>query len=177
MSTEKEPGPEPAMRDEYDFSGGLRGKYAGRFAEGSTVIVLDPEVAGPDFHSRAPRGPVAFGAMTTPRMPPRDRSAGPPDVLRSEKGRRVIRRFRGSRVYRDLVRGERDPMEVEDSLAEELQARVARLRKAAASGPVDEAQVATLHEGAEVLREIVEGRNALVAMMDTLPEEGPHRSG
>jgi hypothetical protein len=34
------------MRDEYDFSSGVRGKYASRFAEGSNVVVLDPDVAG-----------------------------------------------------------------------------------------------------------------------------------
>ena len=34
-----------AMRDEYDFSDGVRGKYAGRFAEGSNVVVLDPDIA------------------------------------------------------------------------------------------------------------------------------------
>jgi len=33
------------MRDEYDFSSGERGKYAARFAEGSNVVVLDPDVA------------------------------------------------------------------------------------------------------------------------------------
>ncbi len=33
------------MRDEYDFTGGVRGKYATRFAEGSNVVVLDPDVA------------------------------------------------------------------------------------------------------------------------------------
>ncbi len=33
------------MRQEYDFSGGVRGKYAARFAEGSNVVVLDPDVA------------------------------------------------------------------------------------------------------------------------------------
>jgi hypothetical protein len=33
------------MRDEYDFSGGIRGKYAARFSEGSNVVVLDPDVA------------------------------------------------------------------------------------------------------------------------------------
>jgi hypothetical protein len=33
------------MRDEYDFSKGVRGKYAGRFAEGTNIIVLDPDVA------------------------------------------------------------------------------------------------------------------------------------
>ena len=33
------------MRDEYDFRGGVRGKYAARFAKGTNVIVLDPDVA------------------------------------------------------------------------------------------------------------------------------------
>ncbi len=33
------------MLDEYDFSGGVRGKYAGRFAKGCNVVVLDPDVA------------------------------------------------------------------------------------------------------------------------------------
>ena len=33
------------MRDEYEFSNGVRGKYAVRFAEGSNVVVLDPDVA------------------------------------------------------------------------------------------------------------------------------------
>ena len=44
-STENEQGPQPEMRDEYDFGGGVRAKYAARFAEGSNVIVLDPDVA------------------------------------------------------------------------------------------------------------------------------------
>lgn len=34
----------PAMRSEYDFSGGTRGKYARRYAEGTNVVVLDPDV-------------------------------------------------------------------------------------------------------------------------------------
>ena len=33
------------MRDEYDFAGAVRGKYAERFAKGSNVIVLAPDVA------------------------------------------------------------------------------------------------------------------------------------
>ena len=33
------------MRKEYDFSGGVRGKYAKRFAEGTNVVVLDRDVA------------------------------------------------------------------------------------------------------------------------------------
>ena len=33
------------MRDHYDFAGGVRGKYAARCAEGTNVVVLDPDVA------------------------------------------------------------------------------------------------------------------------------------
>ena len=33
------------MLHEYDFSYGLRGKYTGRYAEGSNVVVLEPDVA------------------------------------------------------------------------------------------------------------------------------------
>ena len=33
------------MRPEYDFSRGIRGKYAKRFAKGTNVVVLDPDVA------------------------------------------------------------------------------------------------------------------------------------
>ena len=30
---------------EYDFSGGVRGKYAARYRAGSNVVLLDPDVA------------------------------------------------------------------------------------------------------------------------------------
>ena len=33
------------MLEEYDFSGGVRGKYVDRFAPGCNVVVLDPDVA------------------------------------------------------------------------------------------------------------------------------------
>jgi len=33
------------MRAHYDFIGGVRGKYARRYAEGTNVVVLDPDVA------------------------------------------------------------------------------------------------------------------------------------
>jgi hypothetical protein len=33
------------MRDEYDFSQGERGKYARRYAQGTNVVVLEPDVA------------------------------------------------------------------------------------------------------------------------------------
>ena len=37
---------DPDMLDEYDFSGGVRGKYVNRFAQGCNVVVLEPDVAG-----------------------------------------------------------------------------------------------------------------------------------
>lgn len=42
---------DPEMRDEYDFKNGVRGKYADRFAKGSNVVVLDPDVAA-EFKTR-----------------------------------------------------------------------------------------------------------------------------
>jgi len=33
------------MRGDYDFSAGVRGKYAARFLKGSNVVVLAPDVA------------------------------------------------------------------------------------------------------------------------------------
>lgn len=33
------------MLPEYDFSGGVRGKYADKFAKGTIMVVLDPDVA------------------------------------------------------------------------------------------------------------------------------------
>ena len=34
-----------AMRPEYDFSKGVRGKHAAKYAEGTNVVVLEPDVA------------------------------------------------------------------------------------------------------------------------------------
>jgi hypothetical protein len=36
---------DPDMLDEYDFSKGVRGKYAKRYAEGTNIVVLAPDVA------------------------------------------------------------------------------------------------------------------------------------
>jgi len=42
----KKPRPnDPEMLDEYDFSGGVRGKHYRQFVEGTNVVVLDPDVA------------------------------------------------------------------------------------------------------------------------------------
>ena len=41
------------MRPEYDFSNGVRGKYAARYALGTNVVLLEPDVAAvfPDSKS------------------------------------------------------------------------------------------------------------------------------
>ena len=36
---------DPDLLEEYDFSGGVRGKYAKRYAEGVNVVVIEPDVA------------------------------------------------------------------------------------------------------------------------------------
>jgi hypothetical protein len=43
----KKPDEDDDLRPEYDFTGGVRGKYAKRYAEGTNVVVvvLDPDVA------------------------------------------------------------------------------------------------------------------------------------
>lgn len=44
---------DPDMLEEYDFSQGVRGKYAQRYAAGTNVVVLEPDVAEffPDYES------------------------------------------------------------------------------------------------------------------------------
>jgi hypothetical protein len=36
---------DPEMLDEYDFRRGRRGRYAARYAQGTNIILLDPDVA------------------------------------------------------------------------------------------------------------------------------------
>jgi hypothetical protein len=51
--TVKRPADRDTMRPEYDFSGGVRGKYAGRFRQGTNLILLDPDVAAAFKNSAA----------------------------------------------------------------------------------------------------------------------------
>ena len=45
MSASNKPDRDDDLQPEYDFSEGIRGKYADRFGEGSNVVVLEPDVA------------------------------------------------------------------------------------------------------------------------------------
>jgi len=42
-----------SMRDEYDFSRAVRGKYARRYTQGANVVVLEPDVAKVFSNSKA----------------------------------------------------------------------------------------------------------------------------
>jgi hypothetical protein len=44
---------DPDMLEEYDFSKGIRGKYAKRYAKGTNVVVIEPDVVKyfPDHES------------------------------------------------------------------------------------------------------------------------------
>ena len=44
---------DPDLLEEYNFSKGVRGKYAKRYAEGTNVVIIDPDVAQffPDYES------------------------------------------------------------------------------------------------------------------------------
>jgi hypothetical protein len=59
------------MRAEYDFSGGVRGKYVDRYRRGTNVVLIDPELAEafPDSKSvnDALRGLVAIATRTETR--------------------------------------------------------------------------------------------------------------
>jgi hypothetical protein len=45
MNDTSEAGDQDTMRDEYDFTGGVRGKYAARVAHGTNIVKLDADVA------------------------------------------------------------------------------------------------------------------------------------
>jgi hypothetical protein len=62
-----------AMRPTYDFSEGVRGKYATRFARASNVVVLAPDVAAAFKTSKAVN-----------------------EALRSTMGRRPVRKARAA---------------------------------------------------------------------------------
>jgi hypothetical protein len=55
------------MAAEYDFTQGVRGKYAERFTEGTNVIVLDPDVAAFFGDAKAVNGALRLLAESAKR--------------------------------------------------------------------------------------------------------------
>ena len=73
MSKSRKLGAAPTVATEYDFTQGVRGKHARRYAEGTNVIVLEPDVAAV-FHSpgqvnEALRGLAALIRRQSPMAP------------------------------------------------------------------------------------------------------------
>jgi hypothetical protein len=52
MNQDSETTANDTMRPEYDFSGGVRGKYYEAYTQSSNVVILDPDVAEV-FHDSA----------------------------------------------------------------------------------------------------------------------------
>ena len=72
MKKEPNASHDPDMLDTYDFSGGVRGKYAQRYAAGSNMVRLDPDVAEifPDSDSvnEALRALIKIARQTTKKV-------------------------------------------------------------------------------------------------------------
>lgn len=56
-------------RPVYDFGGGIRGKYAGHYAEGTNLILLDPELAAVFPDSRSVCRALRAYLKTSPKRP------------------------------------------------------------------------------------------------------------
>ena len=72
------------MQAEYDFSRGTRGKYSRRFAAGSNVIVLDPDVAKVFSSSVA----VNRSLRKLARLTKRGRCTAPQTVIRERPAKK-----------------------------------------------------------------------------------------
>ncbi len=59
-----------AMRERYDFSGGVRGKYARRYREGTSVVVLDSDDESADVNGIGARVKALreVGGLTASRL-------------------------------------------------------------------------------------------------------------
>ena len=59
------------MRPEYDFSKGVRNKYAARLKPGSQLVVLDPDVAAAFGDAKAVNRALRTLLEVVPSRPPR----------------------------------------------------------------------------------------------------------
>ncbi|OQC04403.1 MAG: hypothetical protein BWX80_02510 [Candidatus Hydrogenedentes bacterium ADurb.Bin101] len=97
---------DPDLLEEYDFSAGVKGKYAAQYAEGTNVVVVDPDVAPffPDHDSvnEALRhlAAIIMSQKKAEKQGCRQVKQAPPIVLgtqsraRPVRGRRILLRNR-----------------------------------------------------------------------------------
>ena len=81
---------QPEMRDEYDFSSGQRGKYAKRYAEGTNLVLIDPNLRDV-FPDSASVNKALREIANTVRARPHDRCA-------SLRAFRLLARLRRARL-------------------------------------------------------------------------------
>ena len=74
------------MRREYDFSSGVRGKYAARLKPGSQIVVLEPDVAAAFGDAKAVNR--ALRALIDRDARPGVRGGAPPNPQMQPTGRR-----------------------------------------------------------------------------------------
>mgnify|MGYP001792390853 CR=1 FL=1 len=71
MKKPSKPTHRSGMRPEYDFTGGVRGKYAARYLAGTNIVMLDPDVAAvfesPEQVNRALRALLEAVPIRRPR--------------------------------------------------------------------------------------------------------------
>jgi hypothetical protein len=65
-----------STRPEYDFKGGIRGKYAERYLKGTNVVLLEPEVAAA-FPDSAAVNDALRGLLAIAKRAERRGNAGP----------------------------------------------------------------------------------------------------
>ena len=81
--------PVDELRPEYDFSRGVRGKHAARYAAGTNVVVLEPDVAtafptATDVNEASGRWPkLSVGVCLPQNLPPNRLTTGCSRPLRS----------------------------------------------------------------------------------------------
>lgn len=73
--TSKARRPTDEMRPEYDFSAGVRGKYAARYRAGTNVVLLDPDVAATFKDAEAVNRTLRAIITALPAVRRRDRRA------------------------------------------------------------------------------------------------------
>lgn len=97
------------------------------------------------------------------------------DILRSEKGGRMIREMLDSRLYPEIVQGKKDRLSIEDSLVEEIEAEVERLRRSDPAAALNESTVKALEGSVKALEAILRHRHELLALIqesEALAESG-----
>jgi hypothetical protein len=104
--------PDPEMLEKYDFSQGRRGRHAARYAEGTNIILLDPDVAAqfPDSaHVNAALRQL-LGKSAGARTPQRrgnvysKRSDTLVRTLRKEYGEDFLAGFRADATLRTVLK-------------------------------------------------------------------------